>query len=389
MPAPAVMTALMQSLGGLSEGAKGVANGLGMIKGAATQVSGMFNQLAGTLRPFVEAFSPAAVEVFDAAIRDLSAVIGSAALPVFGVLTAAVKEFSSILLPAIEELRPVIQAVANSFRTLVSGALANFEILVAPLTDLAALAGDVVVALTPLLRTITALNSVILAVVSANLQSLIGVLSLSLEMLSPIFEMIGALAEPLRALSVIIQGLTAGLRSLLSGLLGMFDFDMSEFVDEFKKSMRELSLAAIVAAAALARIMGAESIVEGMKRALGAARKDATGYAAPKDARISQDINAFAREIGSLAALASKDGVKDARDEEKEWRSQALAALNRIPTKSELAKEIAHALEPHLIEAAKVAANIIRGPIYEVAGDAAALAGGVPGLIARGLRGRR
>src|SRR5262245_43282997 len=92
----------------------GIVEAFGAVTDAAANLVGGFGALSASMLPFVQAFSPAIVGAFGAAMHDLAAVIGVALAPAMEVLTLAVRDAGDVLLPLMRQLRPILQDLAFS-----------------------------------------------------------------------------------------------------------------------------------------------------------------------------------------------------------------------------------------------------------------------------------
>jgi hypothetical protein len=123
-----------------------------------------------------------------------------------------------------------------------------------------------------------------------------------------------------------------------------------DLVETFTDAMQQLAKAAILAAAALAKMLGLEGFVEGMKRALGGERKGAAGFAAPQDARVQSDIQAFARQMAEAAATATRAGA-ETKSKEEMWQQEVKELLAAGPAAINKAlKELEEGLKARLTE---------------------------------------
>jgi hypothetical protein len=357
----------------------------GMVAGAQMAV-GAFQQAAGAMRPFVEAFSPSAILMFDAAMRDLSAVIGSAVLPFFNLLTGALRSFASILLPAVQEMAPVIDQIAGVFGELLAGAMDQIEMLMEPVKAIVELFAVLLDVLKPVMKLFQAINQVLFAYVGLLVNNAAVILGLLLQALKPILDIMGAMAPIWKALSVIIAGITNAIKVWAQSLSLAWGGD---FVETFTDAMQQLAKAAILAAAALAKMLGLEGFVEGMKRALGGERRGAAGFAAPQDARVQTDIQAFARQMAEAAAVATTPGA-DTKSEEQKWRESTLEALKTLKTPEEFWKAAEEPLTRILLAVQKAAGEKVYEAAKPAVTEATSIAAdvavsGIPGGIARSV----
>jgi hypothetical protein len=353
MPSPATAQALIDSLGGLvtvvpqlknelgtltagakqsGDGAKAGASAfqaltalMGPVGEAVNVVKGSFDSLAGTLRPFVEAFSPSAVLVFDQAMRDLSAVIGSAVLPVFNVLTGVVQQVGAILLPVFQQLQPVIQEVAGVFAQLAGNALENFGLLLAPLKMAGETFAQLLQALLPLSTAITKFGGMLISL-GAPLQALVlGVVQMIAGTLSPLMAAIDLLTPVFEGVTVLMQGVAAAVRGIISALV--FNFGLRDALARLRDAIERTVTSILLYVARLAKALGADEFVQGMIDALGGGRRSAQGFGAPRDAHVGSDVMGFDRELRALAVTAT--GVGKLSDEDRRHK-ELVAELQRI-----------------------------------------------------------
>jgi hypothetical protein len=89
-------------------------------------VSTKFEELAAPISKFVEAIQPGQLRIFELAMRDLNATIGSAFLPVMENFTRGVSQAAHALVPAMEALRPVFDRLSKSLTELVVFSIEGF-----------------------------------------------------------------------------------------------------------------------------------------------------------------------------------------------------------------------------------------------------------------------
>ena len=97
-----------------SFGAGQVEGIMGRLTTSLTGIADAFEAAVGPLRKFVEAISPGQVQVFNLAMRDLNATIGSAFLPVMQVMTEGVRRAASLLTPAVDALAPAFRSLSEA-----------------------------------------------------------------------------------------------------------------------------------------------------------------------------------------------------------------------------------------------------------------------------------
>lgn len=92
----------------------------GMFSESLTFATDSLKKLAFVSAFFVKAFAPAYVEMFMYALKDLTAVIGSAFLPLLQAFTVLTKYIADMLLPVINQLQPALQAIGMLFINLLA-----------------------------------------------------------------------------------------------------------------------------------------------------------------------------------------------------------------------------------------------------------------------------
>lgn len=101
-----------------------VGNSTKNIAGAATSFMDAFGEaisnpmsglpaLVSAVRPFVAAFNPYALDLFDDALRTVYAVIGEALVPVVKVAAQVLREFAGYLRPVMRQLSPLFEEMAR------------------------------------------------------------------------------------------------------------------------------------------------------------------------------------------------------------------------------------------------------------------------------------
>jgi hypothetical protein len=210
-------------------------------------------------------------------------------MPVVDAATQAVKMLSATLLPAMQQIQPIIQEVVNVALGVFDSALEALAIQLETLIPLIRLAADIFDALSPVMRAI----GVVMAGLYTALQSVI---------------------------ESLIEGIRATVGSLLSATNGT----------TMKDAFREIAKWAILAAASIAKFVGATDIIAGMRKSLTGERKkeSADGLAAATNASFSSFAD-FGNKVALSAALAGQGG-RSKEDDEKSWRADVLSELEAL-----------------------------------------------------------
>ncbi len=262
---------------------------------------------------FVEFVNPALVQNFDAAMRDLNAVVGTLLVPVMTEATRVVRELAANLYPIVLDLLPSFQSVVRSFT-------------------------DVFVELIPIGASVLQQFAAFAAVVAEFTRA---VADFVLPMI--------------RAFAAIMAGSTAHIKAVLSNLLGLFGGDFRKGV----RSMGEaLGLLAIAMVALVEKFLGFTDALNGMVADLknGPRKQDATGLAVAQNARY-QDVAGLGREVAQRAFVSSGRGEGAAKkDEQKELRDKAVRIIDGIQDGS-LIEQIGEAVARGIIKGTLNAAN--------------------------------
>lgn len=335
-----------QAAGGIGTAAGGVAKMGSDLMAAGQMAASTFMGFAGQMSGFVEAFSPATVELFNLAIRDLTAVVGMALQPVMDAFTEVVKEVSSRLYPVAQALTPVFKVLAG----------------------------------------------VMLQVLTPALDTLAGVL----QSLVPVFEVFAQIIKALTPLLRIGQTLMAGwvelITSLISSMMPSKD-GVKGFVDGFAEAIQNLAGAVMKVVAFIARALGGTAFIDGMIKSLRgkmAEKKDATGLAAPTGAAFTS-LTSFGQQVAAKAFMATGEDVKSKTTEE--WLAKLAEDLSEIKGgKGDLQTFLVTQFEALAVAIAKaIYDRVPKDKIHSAGAEAAsmvAVSGGTPTGLAGALLGK-
>jgi hypothetical protein len=178
------------------------------ISDAAWKITAPFQQLAGSISPFVDALNPALARELSFAMRELMASVGLLVQPIAQELAPLLREVAASLQPAFRALAPVVASLAQTMGrviAVIAQAFAGALAALAPaLKALADLVGQVVTAMAPLL-------SVSFAVIA----SLAPMLKTMVEAVAPVFS---TLAKAMVYLTAAILK-TVGAVGILDGMI--------------------------------------------------------------------------------------------------------------------------------------------------------------------------
>ena len=318
----ATIGALTAALGPLGAAFGGLSEAVGGLQQ-------QFNSLIGAVTPFVQAFNPSAVEALNLAMYDLQAVIGLALTPIVQTATDALKEIGAILLPIAEKLQPIIAQLAS---VLSAQLMLAVESIAGTFTALL----PAVQALVTVFGALGELNRAYMALFAAVLIPTAKAVGAVFQFLQPVIELVAAafkgVADLSEALMTVFQTIAETVIEAIAAFVPALD--LKDVTNSLKDAFKQVTKGAIVAAAALARLLGAEGFIKNLKKNLaGPVKKSAVGLGAAKNARTST-FEDLGKQLALAASVASGTGEK--KDEEKTWREDALEALNGLPDRESL-----------------------------------------------------
>jgi hypothetical protein len=294
--------------GGSGGGLAGLAKGASAIASVASAVAGVFQEVIGKARQFVEALSPTTLFVFDRALKSFQATVGFALEPAFLVLADAFRQVAGQILPAMQALRPVVEEIAQ----VVGGQMATGAKLV----------GSLLEGLAPALKLVADLMMVVADIVQAavatGLQPVIMVLSLALKALaaalSPLIDllkvggqMFASIGQVWEVLSAVFSSLVQTLGQAIAALFG------TSWADAIKGTMQMLQDATRGAIRAILLFTATVLKFFGFEGALGRLISDLSPKrgleGAASGARI-QSFDQVARDLATASFTAAGGGTE-------------------------------------------------------------------------------
>jgi phage-related protein len=274
---------------------------LGRVGEVLKGITGTFERLGAVLTPFVQAINPAAVQAFSMAMRDLTAVVGSAVAPALQATTAAVRQFGGWFLTAFNSMRPLfdkLAGVVSQVLTVLTEFVASSVRAFGPVRDSL---GPVITALGAILRGLGEAFRVVLVLLGAVFSPLLILLGQTMRNLLPIFDAIAAAGKIVAdVITVLSAGFTAMLQTVVQAFGG---FDLGKLARQIVDGFQAVGRQLILFTAILAKVIGAVSFLDGMIRALSAKPTDTTGFAAVGAA--FKGIEALGKEITQAAYVAA------------------------------------------------------------------------------------
>ena len=230
--------------------------------GAMTDPIATFAKLSAVMIGFVSVVNPAAVDHFNRAIKDTTAVVGKSMIGALNVFTTVQREFADVLSPIMRNLTSTITSVATSMGGMFFGMIR--------------MGGVAVTVLMPIFKAIGAGFSMF-------------------------FDIIGAVTE---SLAVIIGG--------FSGMFDGLDGAVQSMADAIVDIVKVIARATVQIVALIAKIFGATGFLNGMKNVAknkGASERDnTTGLANPTGAHF-ESAEGFGKSIAQASFTATSAGA--------------------------------------------------------------------------------
>jgi len=377
------LTSSVSSAGGLFGAMGGAVSGVssmlgGVLGPAGAAVGKAFGNLIGkvgeainAVQPFVEALAPGTILLFQDSLRNLQATVGVAFEPIFQVLTGLFQRIGGLILPVMQQLRPVVEQVSNSFASLmlplVRLLVSSFQGLMPFIKNAADFLSNFVQQLLPVIA-IFNLVTLYLNVFKEGLALISKPIILFGELMGVIAE---GLADWIDAVSIVFQTLIQTLKSFLP------DMSFKDLFAQLAKVLRDVTANFLIFIGTLAKFFGADkflaNLIENLKPKSGE-------VAAPRNASIGS-VEALSKEMATAAATASGSA---ATEKEKSF-ADVVKELEKLQSGGD-------SKFTTLVQKLDVLIELLRTSGragFEVAKDAAAgLAGGLPGIISRRLWGR-
>ena len=273
----------------------------GGIAVAATAAIGAVQGMISKLGEFVTALSPGSMQQFSQSLRDLQATVGVAFQPIFAILTDTIRQAAGIILPVMQQLRPVIEEVtqvfASNLLTKVQGLADIFSSLMPIIKQIAVLMElldtvtmPVVIAmklLAPLFSLLTiAMQPVtdVLKIMQAALDGINQIFDVMIRIVGVLVQMFVTfiqslfggipLKDILAAMTQAVKGVINALVIFTATLLKFFGISLQPLIDAFDKKSGET-------ASGPPQIRGFEQISKDLQ--LAAAGAGGTGTAKPED----------------------------------------------------------------------------------------------------------
>ena len=232
------------------------------LSGAITDPVATFTKLSAAMIGFVSVINPAAVDQFNRAMKDTTAVIGKSLIGSLNIFTSVLREFADVLSPIMRSLTSSITSVATSMGGMFIGMIRMGSVAIQVLL--------------PVFKAIGAVFGMV-------------------------FDVIGAVTE---AIAVVIGG--------FSGMFGGLDGAVQSMATVIVDIVKVIARSTVQMVALIAKIFGATGFLNGMKNVAknkGASERDnTTGLANPTGAHF-ESAEGFGKSIAQASFTATSAGA--------------------------------------------------------------------------------
>ncbi len=186
------------------------------------QLKGVFDQLSGTIKPFVEALSPSTVQAFNQAMRDVQATIGSAVVSSLQVFSSVLREIGGVILPLMQKLEPILRSLATSFGGVLVGVVRVLVAVLESLIPVFQILADAMASFAGLLVDMTGLLVAVIKTLSA---------------VSGLGDQVGAFKEAFKGLADTVRQVVKALATFIATLL--VGIGQRDLVARFAKTLQQ------------------------------------------------------------------------------------------------------------------------------------------------------
>jgi hypothetical protein len=280
----------------------------GAISGVIDTIQGMMSQVAS----FVAPFDPGLVQVYNRALADTTAVIGSGLVPVLHVCIDIVKMFGDTLIPIMEMLKPTIATLMVSVKSLAIALIGTVGVLASALEPLFSVLSDIVEIAVGIIIPVLHIIGALFKVLSPLLQALSAILTV---LLMPFKILANLLTDLGRVITIVASGFASAFN--IGDATGKLKDTINSVVSSFRQAIAVLLKFGIALAAIIAQTLGSkefsDSFIDGMLKSLNEGKKTgkSEGMATPGSASFSS-FKDFGRGVSTAAFSAGRGGQSDA-----------------------------------------------------------------------------
>ncbi len=283
-----------------------IGQAFGQLVGAVKQVVDSLWQFVNTVKPFVDALQPGTVMVFDQELRNLTATIGTAFVPVIEGTTNVLRNLGDILIKPMQELAPIMKSLTDflggiflSATRLIASLFHYLAPVLQAVVDIFAGLGSILNPLIEAVRLLVQLFTFMFSILAAVFRPVIDA-----------FKIFGAIMDGTGQYLQVLNNIFQALTDSISGTINAFWGTIKLITDAIARAFKNLAEVTIVLVVSFAKMMGTfgETFITNLKKIFEQTRQ----IAAPTDSRI-QSFEQIANEITTAAFVASgQDTPQDA-----------------------------------------------------------------------------
>lgn len=321
-------TSTSSSEGGAKAGGGGFGGAISGVMGALKVFTGGLAVATGSLfaiSKFVEAINPGQAELFSTALRDLTATIGTSLVPVLGIATGVINELAGQILPLMGQLQPLFTQVAN---VLANNVIKQFRFLtqtietLMPLFDAAAQLVEVVLMFGQVLSTMMQPAVIIISALLAAMAPSISLVMAAMKQVAEVMQLVTTV------ISILVKAITDSVGAMVKGFLGD-GADFKDMIKQFGDAIKEVVVQVVLLAAAMARFMGMNDVVDRFRKGLDKATERPRGARAvnPTDASLGT-IQSVTNQM-TLNAANAVMGTGARTDPVEDWLKKIADGLDQ------------------------------------------------------------
>ncbi len=302
----------------------GAGEAMGAVAGAAAAAAGAIAGLAMVAKQTAGLVSPNTLAMFDTAVKDTTATVGVALLPVLKMFSDMIREAGEVALPVMRELAPVMERLTDILR----------EEFMKQIQDMA----GVFEAIVPIISLTVTLFDLFTVAIRLNMLPFTLAMSIATPIITLVAKAFDALMQPIVILAKIFDDAGRALKVLADGFMAAFTNLASQDEDPlaglrdaaqdirrgFQDVMKQLLLMVVMMVASLNKAF-AQKMAAGMQKSIEGAKHETTRALRPAENAQFKDVSNYGKELLSVASTAMGGGGKKPEDYLKAMESELKA----------------------------------------------------------------
>jgi len=311
------MNAVVGGMGGVTTAMATVNNAAGSVGKAFGSIEEPIVAMAGSMKQFVGALSPATVQLFDWALRELHATIGVALLPAFQLLTGLLRETAGVINPLMHALAPILERVIDAL----GGA---FMAVIDVLTDALMMLTPVLDFLTDVIEIVVNLFKMLMSMLLNGLMPVILVLDVMAAVMKPLNEVLkwatDMMAQAAKAVQIAIMAVVQTIIDSLGAMFGVKG--LKDTLAKLTEVVHNVIRAFILFTAYLAVLFGQRGYIDNLIKGLEGAGRAGKGEAAAPLSPSIKNIEQISKDL-ALASFIAGAGAPEGKSDREIWLSIA------------------------------------------------------------------